>query len=90
MAPGPLAQCLRGGRDIVEVDVYLGRRCDAELGEVVDHRGGVLRVLHQPLVAVQEVVLEGGLGVLAPLAQTIGHFGRNLLSGAFGADVTDG
>ena len=80
-----------GGRArIVEVEVDLGGRRDAELGEVVHHRRVVFRILHQPLDAVQEVVFEGGLGVLAELAQAVGHLGLHLLGGALRAEVADG
>jgi hypothetical protein len=78
------------GARIVEVEVDLGRGRDAELGEVVHDRGVILRVQHPPLDAVQQVVLEGGLGVLAELAQPVRDLGLHLLGRALRAEVADG
>ena len=57
------------GARIVEIEIDLGGGRDAELGEVVDHRGAVLGILHDALNAVQQVIFEGRLRILAQTAK---------------------
>ena len=69
------AQAPRGRGGVVEIKIHLRGRGDAELSEGVYHGGTVARVLHQPLDAFEEVILEGGLGINAQAAQLAGDFG---------------
>ena len=84
-----LAERARGRRGVVEVEVDLRGRGDGELGEVVHHRRPVLGVLHQPLDAVQQVVLEGRLGVGAQPPQPAGDLDLHLLRLALRAEGAD-
>ena len=84
-----LAQRARGRRRVVEIEVDLRRGRDAELGVVVDDGRPVLGVLHHALDAVEEVELEGGLGVVAQPAQLARDLGLHLLHGGFRAEVAD-
>ena len=84
-----LAERARGRRGVVEVEVDLRGRGDGELGEVVHHRRAVLGVLHQPLDAVQQVVLEGRLGVGAQPPQPAGDLDLHLLRLALRAEGAD-
>ena len=74
---------------VVEIEVDLGGGRDGELGEVVDHRGAVLGILHDALNAVQQVILERRLRILAQTAKLAGDLALHLLGGAFRAEVAD-
>ena len=71
----------RGRRRVVKIKNHLRGGSDAELGEIVHDGGTIAGVFHQPLDAVEQVVLEGGLGIIAQAAQLAGDFSLDLLGG---------
>ena len=75
------AQRTRGRGGVIEIKIHFRCRGDAELGEVVHHCGPIARVFQQPLDAVEKVIFEGRLGVVAQAAQLAGDLGLHLLGG---------